>query len=129
MKFNRPLFWNNINLLSILLYPLSFITHFINILKKTSHKKEHNIKTICVGNLFIGGTGKTPLSIEINKILKKKYKTVFIKKKYYDQKDEQKILENNGKLICKNKRSLALKIGSKQKYQVAILDDGLQEKV
>ena len=128
MKFNRPLFWNNINLLSILLYPLSFITHFINILKKTSHKKEHNIKTICVGNLFIGGTGKTPLSIEINKILKKKYKTVFIKKKYYDQKDEQKILENNGKLICKNKRSLALKIGSKQKYQVAILDDGLQEK-
>ncbi len=128
MNFNRPTFWNNINLFSILLSPLSFITFFINILKKVAYKKEYKIKTICVGNLFVGGTGKTPLSVKINKILKKRYRTVFIKKKYHNQIDEQKILESNGKLICKNKRSLALKIASKQKYQVAILDDGLQEK-
>tara|TARA_B100001173_G_scaffold9153_1_gene8008 strand:- start:95 stop:1018 length:924 start_codon:yes stop_codon:yes gene_type:complete len=128
MKINRPLFWNNINFISILLYPLSLVTFFINILKKTSHKKDHKIKTICVGNLYVGGTGKTPLSIKINKILKKKYKTVFIKKKYYDQIDEQMILQNNGNLICKNKRSDALEVAFKKKYQVAILDDGLQEK-
>jgi len=128
MKINRPLFWNNINLISILLYPLSLITFFVNIIKKTSHKKKLKIKTICVGNLYIGGTGKTPLSIKINNILKKKYKTVFIKKKYYNQIDEQKILKHNGNLICKNNRSSALKIATKQKYHVAILDDGLQEK-
>ena len=128
MKINRPLFWNNINLISILLYPLSLVTFFINILKKTSHKKDHKIKTICVGNLYVGGTGKTPLSIKINKILKKKYKTVFIKKKYYDQIDEQMILQHNGNLICKKKRSDALEAAFKKKYQVAILDDGLQEK-
>ena len=128
MKINRPLFWNNINFISILLYPLSLVTFFINILKKTSHKKDHKIKTICVGNLYVGGTGKTPLSIKINKILKKKYKTVFIKKKYYDQIDEQMILQHNGNLICKNKRSDALEAAFKKKYQVAILDDGLQEK-
>ena len=128
MKINRPLFWNNINFISILLYPLSLVTFFINILKKTSHKKDHKIKTICVGNLYVGGTGKTPLSIKINKILKKKYKTVFIKKKYYDQIDEQMILQHNGNLICKNKRRDALEAAFKKKYQVAILDDGLQEK-
>ena len=128
MKINRPLFWNNINFISILLYPLSLVTFFINILKKTSHKKDLKIKTICVGNLYVGGTGKTPLSIKINKILKKKYKTVFIKKKYYDQIDEQMILQHNGNLICKNNRSEAIEVALKKKYQVAILDDGLQEK-
>ena len=128
MKINRPFFWNNINLISILLYPLSLVTFFINILKKTSYKRKIKIKTICVGNLYVGGTGKTPLSIKINKILKKKYKTVFIKKKYHDQIDEQKILKHNGNLICKNNRIEAIEAAFKKKYQIAILDDGLQEK-
>ena len=115
MKINRPLFWNSINLISILLYPLSLVTFFINILKKTSYKKEFKIKTICIGNLYVGGTGKTPLSIMINKILRKNYKTVFIKKKYYDQIDEQRILKLNGNLICKSNRKEALEIASKKK--------------
>ena len=128
MKFNRPLFWNEINLISILLYPFSLITFFINIIKKIPHKKNFKIKSICVGNIYIGGTGKTPLSIKINNILKKKYKTVFIKKKYSNQIDEQNILKSYGNLICRDHRDNALKIAAKQKYDVAILDDGLQEK-
>ena len=128
MKINRPLFWNKVNLISILLYPLSLIIFLINIIKKISYKKNFKIKTICVGNLYIGGTGKTPLSIKINNILKKKYKTVFIKKKYFDQKDEQKILKSNGNLICTKYRDNALAIAEKKKYDVAILDDGLQQK-
>jgi len=128
MKVNKPLFWNEINLISILLYPLSLITLLINNIKKISHKKNFKIKSICVGNLYVGGTGKTPLSIKINNILKKKYKTVFIKKKYHDQIDEQNVLKSYGNLICKKHRSAALKIADKQKYDVAILDDGLQEK-
>ena len=128
MKVNKPLFWNEKNLTSILLYPLSLITFLINIIKKTSDKKNFKIKSICVGNLNVGGTGKTPLSIKINNILKKKYKTVFIKKKYYDQIDEQNILKSYGNLICTKDRDSALKMATKQKYDVAILDDGLQEK-
>ena len=128
MKVKRPLFWNNINLISILLYPLSLITFLINIIKKNQNKKNFKIKSICVGNLYVGGTGKTPLSIKINNILKKKYKTVFIKKKYSDQIDEQNILKSYGNLICKEHRDNALKIATKQKYDVAILDDGLQDK-
>ena len=128
MKVNRPLFWNNINLISILLYPLSLITFLINKINKIPNKKKFKIKSICVGNLYVGGTGKTPLSIKINNILRKKYKTVFIKKKYSDQIDEQNILKSYGNLICKEHRDNALKIATKQKYDVAILDDGLQDK-
>ena len=128
MKINRPLFWNKISLISILLYPFSLITFLINIIKKISLKKNFTIKSICVGNLYVGGTGKTPLSIKINNILKKKYKTVFIKKKYLDQIDEQNILKSYGKLICKKHRETALKTAEIKKYDVAILDDGLQEK-
>ena len=119
MKINRPLFWNNINLISILLYPLSLVTFFINFLKKISQQKNHKIKTICVGNLYVGGTGKTPLSIKINKILKKKYKTVFIKKKYYNQIDEQMILQLNGNLICKKNRSEAIEAAFKKKISIS----------
>ncbi len=128
MKINRPLFWNELNLISIVLFPLSLITFLINITKKFSYKKYFKIKSICVGNLYVGGTGKTPLSIKINNILKKKYKTVFIKKKYFDQIDEQNILKSYGNLICTKHRDTALKIAENQKYEVAILDDGLQEK-
>jgi len=128
MKVNRPLFWNNINLISILLYPLSLITFLVNKINKIPNKKNFKIKSICVGNLYVGGTGKTPLSIKINNILKKKYKTVFIKKKYSDQIDEQNILKSYGNLICREHRDNALKIATKQKYDVAILDDGLQDK-
>ena len=128
MKINRPLFWNNLNLISILLYPLSLITFLINIIKKIPNNKNFKIKSICVGNLYAGGTGKTPLSIKISNILKKKYKTVFIKKKYSDQIDEQNLLKSYGNLICRKDRDNALKIATKQKYDVAILDDGLQDK-
>ena len=128
MKFNKPLFWDKINLISIFLYPLSLITLFINIIKKINYKKNFNIKSICIGNIYVGGTGKTPLSIKINNILKKKYKTVFIKKKYPNQVDEQNILKSYGSLVCLKSRSKAIETAEKLKYDIAILDDGLQEK-
>ena len=47
---------------------------------------------------------------------------------YSNQIDEQNILKSYGNLICKEHRDNALKIATKQKYDVAILDDGLQDK-
>ena len=61
-------------------------------------------------------------------ILKKKFKTIFIKKKYFNQLDEQNILKSNGKLICYNDRNLCLNVAKSKKYNLAILDDGLQDK-
>ena len=81
MKFIKPKFWETKNFISLILYPLSIITYLINIKKKFSTKIKFEIKTICIGNIYIGGTGKTSLAIEINELLRKKFKTVFIKKK------------------------------------------------
>jgi len=128
MKIIKPVFWSEKNFFSLLLYPLTVLTFLINLIKKFSVKKKFSIKTICIGNICVGGTGKTPLSIKIDKILKKKYKTVFVKKKYSDQSDEQSLLRSNGNLICTNYRDNGLKIAQKLKYDVAIMDDGLQEK-
>ena len=128
MKFYTPKFWRTKNLISFLLYPLSLVTKLFNFIKKIFPKKEFRIKTICIGNIYIGGTGKTSLAIEINNIIKKKFKTIFIKKNYADQKDEIKLLKNNGKVISTNNRLNALDIAEKKKFEIAILDDGFQQK-
>ena len=128
MKLIKPKFWETKNFISFILYPLSAITFLINATKKISIKQKFEIKTICIGNIFIGGTGKTSLAIEINEIIRKKFNTVFIKKNYKNQIDEINLLKNKGKIISSSNRVDALAAASKKKYQVAILDDGLQQK-
>ena len=128
MNFSKPNFWETKNIISLFFLPLSIITYIVNYFKNIFPKKKLKIKTICVGNIYIGGTGKTSLSIEINKIFKNKFKTVFIKKKYSDQKDEINLLEKFGKIITNKNRLKALHIAEKKKFEVAILDDGLQQK-
>ena len=67
MKFLKPKFWENkTNILAILLIPFSILFYFIiNLRKYFVSPKKFNIPVICVGNIYVGGTGKTPLSIEI----------------------------------------------------------------
>jgi tetraacyldisaccharide 4'-kinase len=130
MIFKKPKFWDykNPNFIAYLLLPLSYLLSIYNILT-FKKKKIDKIKTICVGNIYVGGTGKTPLSIEINKILNNlNYKTCFIKKEYSDQIDEQKLLKSNGKLFCGKDRTIAAHEAIKENFEVAIFDDGLQDK-
>ncbi len=131
MKLKKPRFWDyqKPNFLSNLFYPLSKIYELILNLKNTNKKKIKNIKTICVGNIYIGGTGKTSLSIELKKILdEKKIKTCFVKKYYSDQIDEQKLLNKFGKTFINKSRLRALEEAALEKFEVAIFDDGLQDK-
>ncbi|MDB9826008.1 tetraacyldisaccharide 4'-kinase [Candidatus Pelagibacter sp.] len=134
MKIKKPSFWDNkeLSVISILLLPFTLIIIISNLLKslKRSNREFKNIKTICVGNIYIGGTGKTPLAVEINRIAKKsKLKTTFIKKFYSDSIDEQILLEKNGNcILAKNNRVDALKEAIINKFDLAIFDDGLQDK-
>ena len=128
MKIIKPLYLNNKNLISYLLTPFTIFTILINFSKNFLIKKKYKIKTICVGNIYIGGTGKTSLCIKINKILKNKFGTVFIKKRYLDQLDETKMLKTHGKLISDENRSISLNKAEIKNFNLAILDDGLQDK-
>lgn len=116
MQIIKPKFWdlkqpNYIaNILKCFSFPFT-INNKINFRKKKISK----IKSICVGNIYVGGTGKTPVCIMINEILKNlKLRTVFIKKFYKNQTDEQKILKNNGKLISLKNRIDLLKYAKKK---------------
>ena len=130
MNLKKPKFWDKQepNFFSYILIPITIFFKIIVSLKPKSKIKIKDIKTICVGNIYLGGTGKTSLAIKIKEILtKKNIKTCFVKKFYTNQFDEQKLLKSYGRLFVANKRIDALKQAVKENYAVAILDDGLQD--
>ena len=132
MKLKKPKFWNKgkSSILPYMLLPLSILLQILNSANKLISKKKsyQNIKTICVGNIYVGGTGKTSLSMKLYEIFSKKnIKTCFIKKDYSNQKDEQKILDNKGKLFKSKKRAQSLQEAIYKNYEIAIFDDGLQD--
>ena len=62
-----------------------------------------------MGNIYLGGTGKTPLTIKIYEILKGlNFKVATVKKNYSDQKDEQLLLKQKTSLIISKKRKDAI---------------------
>ena len=131
MEFKKPKFWDykKPNVYSYLLWPISILIRLFNFLKIIITIKNYSsTKTICIGNIYLGGTGKTSLSLKINEILRqKKIKTCFIKKFYSNQIDEQNILEDNGKLFKNKKRFESLKQATMEGFKIAIFDDGLQD--
>jgi len=131
MKLKKPKFWDNNkpNLLSYFLLPLTFPIIINNIILKIKKKQSNQkIKKICVGNIYVGGTAKTPLTIKIYKILKNlKYKTATIKKFYKEQLDEQKILSAKTILYCAKNRNQALNQAIIDNIDVVVFDDGLQD--
>ena len=131
MNLKKPSFWDfkKPNLLSYFLLPLTLPiiirNFFFTNLKK---KKFPEIKTICVGNIYLGGTGKTPLCIKIYEILKEKnFNIATVKKFYENQKDEQFLLQKKTTTIIANTRKEAVLESIKKKYAILIFDDGLQD--
>ena len=131
IKINKPKFWDRkIGLISILFFPLTLIVIFFTSLKKKITKtRGFKIPIICVGNIYLGGTGKTPTSILLANELSKLGKKPLILRKYYkNHNDEYSLIKNYFKnLIISKNRIEGLKEAEKSNFDMVILDDGLQD--
>ena len=132
MKVNKPIFWDKKkpNLLTYILSPLTLLIKMNNfILKLLPKKKFDQIKTICVGNIYLGGTGKTPTSLKLYEVLKAENYNIVIGKKYYpNQKDEIILLTNKSDIISSKNRDEIIKLATKKNHKLIIFDDGLQDR-
>ena len=136
--------WNTNSYLTLMLKPFSYIYYFFHkLLKILIFNKDCKIPIICVGNVTLGGAGKTPTVIELRKILKNDFEKITVLTRGYKGKKkgplivkknstfhevgEESILHSKFGLTCvsKNKFKGALmckRIGAK----LIIMDDGLQ---
>jgi tetraacyldisaccharide 4'-kinase len=133
MRLFKPKFWgkNHANLTVFLLLPISIILQKINLIKnKLIKEKNFNVPIICVGNIFVGGTGKTPIAMKLHEILiKLGKKPAIIKKFYKNQFDEVNLIQKNNKnVFSKASRIEAIDAALLNKFNTMILDDGLQDK-
>ena len=129
MNLKKPKFWDykKPNIYAYLLLPVTILIKIFITFKKKP-KTKIKIKTICVGNIYVGGTGKTSLSLKINELLRNKnIKSCFVKKFYKNQIDEQEILRAQGRLFLSKDRIEGVLDAEKENYEIAILDDGLQD--
>ena len=131
MNYKKPAFWDyqSLSFWSILLFPVSIIYFLlISIARIFKSSKKFSIPIICIGNIYIGGTGKTPLAREIFYISKNLQKNpVFIKKKYDYLNDEIEMLKKTGKTIVCDQRKIGIKDSIINNHDLAILDDGFQD--
>ena len=128
----KPEFWDykNPNYLSKILFPFTLPVRvsnfFFKYFPKINNKK---IISICVGNIYLGGTGKTPTTIKLYNLIRKLEKKIATGKKFHaSHQDEIKILKKKTFLISKKSRNEILKYVVKKGKKIIIFDDGLQDK-
>jgi tetraacyldisaccharide 4'-kinase len=129
MYLKKPSFWDKqISILSYFLLPFTIfvrVNNFLNSKKKKYLSKK--LKTICVGNIYVGGTGKTPTTIKLYDLIKKIKNTSTAKKYYLNQQDEEILLKRKAKFLTASSRKSILKLAEKKNIEVLIFDDGLQD--
>lgn len=142
-----PKFWfKKRSIYSLILFPFSILYYFLYKMRYFFNRKPYcsGIPVICVGNINVGGSGKTPISIEIAKILLKNGKTFCFLSKGYGGNfkevmkldatsradvvgDEPLLLRDYGDVfVSKNRVKGVRYINSGYNYDYIIMDDGLQ---
>jgi tetraacyldisaccharide 4'-kinase len=128
----KPKFWDNnsLSFLSIILLPFTIFLRinnfFLNFNSKTKRKE---IFSICVGNIYVGGTGKTPTTIKLFQILRKINRSTVTAKKFYKaHNDEAKLLNKKTNFITGLNRLEIINKAVNKKKEIIIFDDGLQDR-
>ncbi len=142
----RPKFWNNISLLTYALIPIGLIYNFVSKYGYKIQKPYYSkAPVICVGSPIIGGGGKTPVVIAVQKILLKQNKKisaiskghkgkikypVLINKNHtsIDVGDEPLLLSKFCDTFVSKKRKAALEIANAHNiYDFIVSDDGYRD--
>ena len=130
MILNKPKYWDKkIGIISILLFPITIIVLITNFFKKKlTIAKKFNIPIICIGNIYVGGTGKTPTSIFLGNELKKLGRNPAILRKFYDaHADEYNLIKKYFNNLILNKSRLEGIKSEMHNFDSIILDDGFQD--
>ena len=95
-----PKFWykNENSFFSLILYPASLLFRITTTLYAVINKsKSSSVPVICIGNLVVGGAGKTPMAIKVGKLLKLAgYNPNFLSRGYAGNiKDNIKVTNNH----------------------------------
>ena len=144
IKLTYPAFWSKKNLLSSLFIALSWIYQLLGIVRRLLVK---TVKlpcfVICIGNISVGGTGKTQVVAWLTKKLREKNCNFLIVTKGYNSNlrgaklveasdlassvgDESKMLSEYGQVLATVSIKHALPIIKNLKPDVIIFDDGMQ---
>ena len=142
--FEVPLFWKKKSIISRFLLPFSFFYYLGYLIYRLLKKEvEIGIPVLCIGNLVIGGAGKTPLVIKIRQLLSNDFSKIFVltrgylgKNKgplivkktmnYEDVGDESLIHANFGSTCVSKNKIEGAKFCKQNGSDLIILDDGLQ---
>lgn len=144
IKLYYPKFWASKNALSTALLPFSYIYRFLGFMRKIFTKPIRLPGfVICVGNMTVGGTGKTQFVAWLAKDLRKNNYSFLILTKGYgsnligaklvdeddltqDVGDESILLKKYGPVLAAKSIKDALPLIEDLKPQVIIFDDGMQ---
>jgi tetraacyldisaccharide 4'-kinase len=149
MHLKSPKFWFQKNLLSrfiaFALAPISFFVRFVTFFVKINNnlkKKKSPVLSICVGNIVLGGAGKTPVVLSLCKLLNKRgfaphvlsrgykrQKTNLIrveKNHSVEQVSDEPLLIREECQVWVGKRKQASLKAIKEGADILIFDDGFQ---
>ncbi len=146
-KLLIPDFWRTSNILSQFLLPIAFLYNLIaTCLRYVPSAKIYfpKAKVITVGNIIMGGAGKTPVAISIAQILKNHHgkKIAFLTRGYLgslqgpvivknhsvqEVGDEALLLEKIAPTCVAKDRLKGIKFLEDKGYEIIITDDGLQD--
>ena len=142
-----PQFWYEPNTWKAkFLYPLGYFYNLLTLLRgKLAKPQSYSCLTICIGNLNVGGTGKTPTTIALAQYFLKKGLQVHVVSRGYKGKfqgtflvdpqkhksdevgDEPLLMSEFTSVWVSNKRKNGIAAAENAGAQIVLLDDGFQD--